>query len=95
MTTPQEVYIQDRNSGKVLQYMPDATYEVVIESQSGATSQKWLLTDSGVAGYIYIESKVDGNVITTGGDAKDPLVVSGLPQEKWYRFEPGVDSSCS
>ena len=60
MATPQEVYIQDKNSGKVLQYCLNADYEVQIQTQSDSTNQKWLVTDSGVAGYIYIESKVDG-----------------------------------
>ena len=89
MSTTPAVYIKDKNSGKVFQYKPDATYEVVIENeQSGLATQQWLLTESGVAGYIYVESKYDGNVITAGDDAGDPLIVSpkksGLPTDQLW-----------
>ena len=98
MTTPhcpQAVYIKDRNSGKFFQYKPETTYEVVIENkQSGLATQQWLLTESGVPGYIYVESKYDGNVITAGDNAKDPLIVSpkksGLPTDQlWILRAPG------
>ena len=85
MATPQEVFIQDKNSGKVLQYFPNADYEVQIESQSdsASTNQKWLVTESGVAGYVYIESKVDGNVISVGDEKHDHLIV--------YPKKPGAN----
>ena len=64
-TTPlQAVYMQDRNSGLVLEYQPDTTYEVVTEKQKSLPidTQQWFVTDSGVAGYVYIQSKQDNNV---------------------------------
>ena len=77
MTTPQAVYIKDRNSGMVLEYKPDTAYEVVIEPQSsGKKSQQWFVTDSGVAGYIYIQSMLDNKVISAGEKAQDPLYLA-------------------
>lgn len=73
-TAPRKVYIQDRNSGKVLQYKPDSAYQVEIESEVGGLSaQLWTLTDSGVAGYIYITSIQDNNVMSAGSSSGDPL----------------------
>lgn len=78
MTHPsplQAVYIKDKNSGLVLDYKPDTTYEVVIENKTSSTTQKWLLADSGVAGYLYIQNMYDNNVITAGDVAADHLIV--------------------
>lgn len=88
MASAQAVYIKDRNSGLVFQYKPDTNAEVVIEKQvTGNASQLWLVIDSGVAGYIYIQSKLDGNVIT-GGQFGDPLIVtpqsSGLDKSQLW-----------
>ena len=90
---PQAVYIQDRNSGLVLEYQPDTTYEVVIEKKKSSKCQLWFLADSGVAGYVYIQSMYDNNVITAGDAKQDPLIVS--PKRKdldrnqlWILREP-------
>ena len=92
--SPQKVFIQDRNSGLVLEYKPDATYEVVIAQQSTLSSQRWILADSGVTGYMYIQSVVDNNVITAGDAKQDPLIVApkrdGLDlNQLWIQHEPG------
>ena len=79
MTSPsplQVVYIQDKNSGLVLEYQPDTVYEVVIEKKKSSKCQLWFLADSGIAGYMYIQSMHDNNVITAGDAKQDPLIVS-------------------
>ena len=73
---PQEVYIQDRNSGLFLQYNPQATYEVTIESKSTSARQKWLLTDAGVAGYVFIQNMENNRYVTAGTNREDPLYLS-------------------
>ena len=72
----QEVYIQDRNSGLSLQYNPQATYEVTIERRTTSSRQKWLLTDAGVAGYVYIQSAYNNRYVTAGTNREDPLYLS-------------------
>ena len=79
MTSPstlQAVYIQDKNSGLVFEYQPDTTYEVVIEKKTSSKCQQWGLADSGVAGYVYVQSMYDNKVITAGDAKQDPLIVS-------------------
>ena len=79
-TSLKAVYIQNRNSGLVLEYQPDATYEVVMEKTKSPSTdtQQWFVIDSGVAGYVYIQSKYDKKVITAGDNKKDHLVVSPM-----------------
>ena len=91
--TAQNVFIQDRNSGLVLEYRPNVTYEVVIEHQSTASTQKWIFANSGVTGYVYIQSVVDNNVIAAGDAIQDPLIVvpkrDGLDlSQVWIQREP-------
>ena len=99
-TSLQAVYIQDRNSGLVLEYQPDVTYEVVTEKQKSPSidTQQWFVTDSGVAGYVYIQSKHDNNVITAGDDSNDHLIVSpkkdGLDlTQVWILRDPNESGS--
>jgi hypothetical protein len=92
---PQKVFIQDKNSQLVLEYKPDAVYEVVIEEQSttSASNQHWIFADSGVAGYVYIQSVLDNKVIIAGDAQGDPLTVApkkdGLDlNQLWIQREP-------
>ena len=75
-TPPPEVYIQDKNSGLVLEYNPNGMYEVTIEERSEARAQKWRLTDTGVAGYIFIQSALNNYCVTAGSFIEDPLYLA-------------------
>lgn len=93
MTSPQAVYIKDRNSGLVLEYKPNSTYEVEIETQTSASTQQWLVLDSGFARYFYIQSKYNEYVISAGDESKDPLYLApkkdGLDRNQlWILREP-------
>ena len=97
-TSLQAVRIQDRNSGLFLEYKPYATYEVVLEPMSPTDTQEWFVTGSGVAGYVYIQSKHDNKVITAGDDSKDHLIVSPKKDsldlnQVWILRDPNDDGS--
>ena len=72
------VYIQDRNSGLVLEYQVDAPYDVVInKKQDGNAFQQWYITSSGVEGYVYVESAGQQNsVVSASVEKQKPLYVS-------------------
>ena len=72
------VYIKDKNSGLVLEYRDDSTYEVVIEQKKdGDRKQQWILTNSGVIGYVYILNKKDKRKVITASDkAQTPLYLT-------------------
>ena len=95
------MYIQDRNSQLVFEYINTANpqYEVVIEKPtSGKPTQQWLVTDSGVAGYVYIQSVYDGNVISVGDDKHDTLTVYPKKEgvnlnQLWILRPPDMDQN--
>ena len=95
MTTPQAepVYIRDRNPQLVLEYKPDIPNQVTIENRESVPTQQWLVLDSGVAGYVHIQSIHNNNVITAGDALQDSLVVApkrdGLDlNQLWILHEP-------
>ena len=87
---PTPVYFDDRNSGLVLEYKPNSTYEVVIEKQSSKDQQKWRVLNSGFVGYYYIQSVHNDYVITAGTSAENPLYCapkkSGLDRTQLWTF---------
>ena len=98
-TSLQPVRIQDRNSGLFFQYIPNAANEAVeLERKASTDTQEWFVTDSGVAGYVYIQSKHDNNVITAGDDSRDPLTVDPKKDsldlnQVWILRDPNDDGS--
>ena len=72
----QDVYIQDRNSGLVFEYKPQSTYQVTIQRKSTSRYQKWILTNAGVEGYVFIQSAQNDQYITAGDSQEDPLILA-------------------
>ena len=72
----QEVYIQDRNSGLVLEYTPQGTYQVTIQRKSTSHYQKWILTNAGVEEYVFIQSAQYDQYVTAGNSQEDPLILA-------------------
>ena len=81
-----------------MQYKPNTTYEVELEQKSSSDTQEWFVTDSGVAGYVYIQSKHDNKVITAGDDSGDHLILNPKKSsldlnQVWILRDPNDDGS--
>ena len=72
----QEVYIQDKNSGLVLEYRPEGTYQVTIQRKSSTRYQKWILTNAGVEGYVFIQSAQNEHYVTAGNNEENPIFLA-------------------
>ena len=78
-TKPMPVYLQDRNSGLVMEYQPDGPYQLVINNkQQGNLYQQFYITCSGVAGYVYVESVGKANTVVSGSQDNNPLYMSAM-----------------
>ena len=94
-TDAKPVYIQDKNSGLVMEYQLDTPYQVVIQNkQSGNLYQQFYITGSGVAGYVYVESVAQPNTVVSAGNVGEkPLYMSPKDaslnlNELWILREP-------
>ena len=95
-TDAKPVYIQDKNSGLVMEYQLDAPFQVVINSkQDGNLYQQFYITGSGVVGYVYVESVAQPNTVVSAADEKQkPLYLSTKDtshlnlNELWILREP-------
>ena len=96
-TKPIPVYIQDNNSGLVMECQFDkGPYQVVIRNrQQGNLYQQFYITCSGVTGYVYVESVAKPNTVVTAGNvAEKPLYMSPKDtsplnlNELWILREP-------
>ena len=94
-TKPMPVYIQDRNSGLVMEYQPDGPYQVVInKKQQGNPYQQFYITCSGVAGFVYVESVAKANTVVSATDQHNPLYMSAMDtsqlnlNELWILRDP-------
>ena len=83
--TSKFMYIQDRNSGLVLQYKPHSQYEVVIEHYDPAnTYQQWYAIESGFPEYFYITNSTDEQsmrVVAGGHTLEDPLFLAPMSSD--------------
>ncbi len=77
-TDAKPVFIEDRRSGLVMEYQVDGSYQLVINRKAyGNDYQQFYITDSGVVGYVYVESVAQPNTVVTAADEKQkPLYMS-------------------
>ncbi len=95
-TDAKPVYIQDRNSGLVMEYQLDSPFQVVINrKQDGNLYQQFYITGSGVVGYVYVESVAKPNTVVSASDeTQKPLFMSTKDtshlnlNELWILREP-------
>ena len=73
----QDVYIQDRNFGLVLEYT-NGPYQVTIQRKSTSPFQKWILTNAGVEGYVFIQSAQFDLYVTAGNNEENPLTLAPM-----------------
>ena len=91
---PMPVYLQDRNSGLVMEYRTDGPYQLVINNkQQGNLYQQFYITCSGVAGYVYVESVGKANTVVSGNQDNNPLYMSAMDSrlnlnELWILRDP-------
>ena len=99
------MYIQDRNSGLVLQYKPNSAYEVVIENYNSANIyQQWYVIQcDSFPEYYYIANSTATDpftkVIAASDNSATPLFLepmySGLPLNQLWMFRPPINSNPS
>ena len=71
-----------------MEFQPGSTLPVVINNPGGSDYQKWVVTYSGVAGYIYIQNVGQGEFLTVGSNKGDKAYLSPKnpnldPNELW------------
>ena len=74
-TTPDiPVYIKASNTQLVMEYR-EGPHEVVMDNKKSGncTYQQWLVTYSGIRGYVYIENVDANSVLTAGDNQRDPV----------------------
>ena len=91
---PVPIFIVGAQSGLFMEFQPGSTNPVVINNRDGSDNQKWVVTYSGVAGYIYIQNVGQGEFLTVGSNEGDKAYLSPKtpnldPNQLWIFREPG------